>query len=102
MVLDANQHKSQFGTDEHLKEPLKRKNTPLTHPHHIPPSSGLVEIENRELQLLQNQTNVLKVSLNKINIQIHEKGKQRMLLEEKKTMMEIDFLGRLKARMSQC
>lgn len=60
-----------------------------------------MEIENRELQLLQNQTNVLKVSLNKINIQIHEKGKQRMLLEEKKTMMEIDFLGRLKARTSQ-
>lgn len=56
-------------------------------------------LENREMQQLQNQTNVLKVSLNKINIQIHEKGKQRMLLEEKKTMMEIDFLGRLKVRL---
>lgn len=56
-------------------------------------------LEKREMQQLQNQTNVLKVSLNKINIQIHEKGKQRMLLEEKKTMMEIDFLGRLKVRL---
>lgn len=55
-----------------------------------------MELENRELQQLQNQTNVLKISLNKINIQIDEKGKQRMLLEEKKTMMEINFLGRLK------
>lgn len=60
-----------------------------------------MEIENRELQQLQGQTNMLKVSLNKINIQIHEKGKQKMLLEEKKTMMEIDFLGRLKVGMSQ-
>lgn len=55
-----------------------------------------MEIENRELMQLENKANMLKVSLNKINIQINENGKQRVLLEEKKTMMEIDFLGRIK------
>lgn len=84
------------------KIPLKSKNTPLTRPHGISHWSGLMKIENRELQQLQNQTDMLKVSLNKINAQIHKKGKQRMLLEEKKTMMEMDFLGRLKVRLSQC
>uniref|UniRef100_A0A674MJ37 Coiled-coil domain-containing protein 40 n=1 Tax=Takifugu rubripes TaxID=31033 RepID=A0A674MJ37_TAKRU len=57
---------------------------------------GLMEIENRELLQLENKANALNVSLNKINTQIDENGKHRMLLEEKKTMLEVDFLGRLK------
>lgn len=55
-----------------------------------------MEIEKRELLQLENKANALIVSLNKINIQVDENGKQRMLLEERKTMMEVDFLGRLK------
>lgn len=55
-----------------------------------------MEIENRELLQLENKVNALNVSLNKINVQIDENGKRRMLLEEKKTMLEVDFLGRLK------
>ncbi|XP_056892626.1 coiled-coil domain-containing protein 40-like [Takifugu flavidus] len=57
---------------------------------------GLMDIENRELKQLQNKAKALTRSLQKLNIQIDDNGKQRMLLEEKKMMMEMDFLGRIK------
>lgn len=55
-----------------------------------------MDIENRELKQLQNKAKALTYSLQKLNTQIHDNGKQRILLEEKKTMMEMDFLGRIK------
>lgn len=61
-----------------------------------------MEMENGELKQLQSQAKVLTGSLNKLNTQIYQKGKEKMLLEEKKMMMEMNFLGRLKVGMSQC
>lgn len=58
-------------------------------------------MENGELKQLQSQAKVLTGSLHKLNTQIHQKGKQRLLLEEKKMMMEMNFLGRIKVRLSQ-
>lgn len=55
-----------------------------------------MEIETRELKQLQKQAKALTGSLQKLNTQIYEKGKERMLLEEKRMMMEMDFLGRIK------
>lgn len=65
-------------------------------------SSGLMEIENRELKQLENKAKALTRSLQKLNTQIYENGKQRMLLEEKKMMMEIDFFGRIKVSLFWC
>lgn len=48
------------------------------------------------MKQLQQQAKVLTGSLQKLNTQIFERGKERMLLEEKKMMMEMDFLGRIK------
>lgn len=56
---------------------------------------ALMDIENRHLQQLQKQADALLASMNKINIKIHENGKEMMQLKEKKMMMEVDFIGRL-------
>lgn len=61
-----------------------------------------MDIENRELKQLQNKAKALTRSLQKLNTQIYDNGKQRMLLEEKKTMMEMDFLGRIKVSLFCC
>lgn len=61
-----------------------------------------MEIENREVKQLQRQAKALTRSLQKLNTQIHEKGRERMLLEEKKLMMEMDFLGRIKVGLRRC
>lgn len=63
---------------------------------------GLMDIENRELKQLQNKAKALTCSLQKLNTQLYDNGKQRMLLEEKKTMMEMDFLGRIKVSLFWC
>lgn len=79
----------------------KKTSRSSPHPHRISHPPGLMELENREWKQLQKQEKVLTGSLQKLNAQIHEKGKERMLLEEKKLMMEMDFLGRLKVGWSQ-
>lgn len=63
---------------------------------------GLMDIENQELKQLQKKAKALTCSLQKLNTQIYDNGKQRMLLEEKKTMMEMDFLGRIKVSLLWC
>lgn len=60
-----------------------------------------MEVEKVELKQLQSQAQALTGSLQKLNTQIHQKGKQRLLLEEKKMMLEMNFLGRLKVGLSQ-
>lgn len=61
-----------------------------------------MDIENQELKQLQKKAKALTCSLQTLNTQIYDNGKQRMLLEEKKTMMEMDFLGRIKVSLLWC
>lgn len=63
--------------------------------------SGLMDIENRELKQLQKQAKRLTGSLQKLNTQIYERGRERVLLQEREMMMEVDFLGRIKVGPSQ-